>query len=136
MSPRINRRAVLRSAALLAAPGLSEAAPAAVAPIQTGVWAHAISAFGPPKYGADFQHFDYADPAAPKGGQMRLSNSDRRSSFDKFNPFTIKGVAQVSFLMLLFETLCDFAMDEAKTMYGLLAEAIRSEERRVGKECA
>ncbi len=124
MSLPMNRRDVLRSAALVAAPGLGASAQAAVAPIQTGVWTHAISAFGEPKYGADFKHFDYADPAAPKGGQMRLSNSDRRSSFDKFNPFTIKGVAQASFLMLMFETLCEFSMDEAKSMYGLLAEAI------------
>ena len=124
MRPGLNRRQLLHSGALLAVPGLAAEPQAAAAPIQTGVWTHAISAFGPPKYGPDFQHYDYVDPAAPKGGVMRLSNSDRRSSFDKFNPFTIKGVAQVSFLMLMFETLCDFAMDEAKTMYGLLAEAI------------
>ena len=128
LNRRLNRRQLLRSGALLAAPGLAVDAHAAgapiQAPIQTGVWTHAISAFGPPKYGPDFAHFDYADPAAPKGGLLRLSNSDRRSSFDKFNPFTIKGVAQASLLMLMFEPLCDFAMDEAKAMYGLLAEAI------------
>ncbi len=128
----LSRRALLRATTLASAPGLVAAAYAVngavngapASPIQTGVWSHAISAFGPPRHGPDFSHFDYADPAAPKGGSMRLSNSDRRSSFDKFNPFTIKGVGQASYLMLMFERLCDFAMDEAKTMYGLLAEAI------------
>ena len=124
MHPGLKRRDVLRAAALATAPGVGTLAQAAAAPIQTGVWSHAISAFGPPKYGPDFKHFDYVDPAAPKGGTMRLSNSDRRSSFDKFNPFTIKGVAQASFLMLTFERLCEFSMDEPKSMYGLLAEAI------------
>ncbi len=124
MHPGLKRRDVLRAAALATAPGVGTLAQAAAAPIQTGVWSHAISAFGPPKYGPDFKHYDYVDPAAPKGGTMRLSNSDRRSSFDKFNPFTIKGVAQASFLMLMFERLCDFSMDEPKSMYGLLAEAI------------
>lgn len=124
MHPGLTRRDVLRAAALATAPGAAGLAQAAGVPIQTGVWSHAISAFGPPKYGPDFKHFDYVDPAAPKGGTMRLSNSDRRSSFDKFNPFTIKGVAQASFLMLMFERLCEFSMDEPKSMYGLLAEAI------------
>ena len=124
MHPGLTRRDVLRAAALAGASGAAGLAQAAGAPIQTGVWSHAISAFGPPKYGPDFKHFDYVDPAAPKGGTMRLSNSDRRSSFDKFNPFTIKGVAQASFLMLTFERLCEFSMDEPKSMYGLLAEAI------------
>ena len=100
------------------------AAPGLQAPIQTGAWVHALTAYGTPKYPADFTHFDCVDPQAPKGGVMRLANSDRRSSFDKLQPFSVKGVAQASFEMLVFERLCDFAMDEPKTMYGLLAEAI------------
>ena len=38
-------------------------------------------------------HFDYVNPTAPKGGTLYLRNPDRRTSFDKFNPFTIKGNA-------------------------------------------
>ena len=68
MRPGLNRRQLLHSGALLAVPGLAAEPQAAAAPIQTGVWTHAISAFGPPKYGPDFHHFDYVDPAAPKGG--------------------------------------------------------------------
>ena len=36
-------------------------------------------------------NFEYVNPAAPKGGTLYLRNPDRRTSFDKFNPFTIKG---------------------------------------------
>src|SRR5689334_279569 len=56
-------------------------------------WRHAYAAYGEPKYTRGFDHFDYVNPAAPKGGVLRLSNPDRRSSFDKFNPYTIKGNA-------------------------------------------
>ena len=135
-----SRRTLLKAAALAGAPGLpalvqaatgqapaTAAAPAgapASAPIQTGVWTHAITAYGTPKYGPDFKHFDHADPQAPKGGTLRLANSDRRSSFDKLNPFTVKGVAQASLEMFVFERLCEMSMDEPKSMYGLLAEAM------------
>ncbi|WP_370561132.1 hypothetical protein [Edwardsiella tarda] len=34
---------------------------------------YALSLFGPPRYAADFNHFDYANPAAPKGGALRLA---------------------------------------------------------------
>ena len=56
-----------------------------------GRWSHAFSTYGEPKYPAGFAHFDYVNPAAPKGGTLYLRNPDRRTSFDKFNPFTVKG---------------------------------------------
>ena len=99
--------------------------PAAVAaPVVTGTWEHAISAFQPPKYPRDFGHFDYANPLAPKGGTLNLSNPDRRSSFDKWNPYTIKGVAPAAMRIFIFETLGFIAMDEPKAMYGLIGEEI------------
>lgn len=93
-------------------------------PVETGSWQHALSAYQPPKYGKDYAHVDYVNPNAPKGGVLRLGNPDRRSSIDKLNPFTIKGVAPASLEMFMFETLCAFSMDEPKAMYGLLAEAM------------
>ena len=109
-----------------AAPAASQTATPAVAayPIQTGVWTHAISAYQPPKYPRGFSHFDYVNPDAPKGGVIRLANPDRRSSFDKFNPFNIKGVAPAAMLIWVFESLCTFSMDEPQAMYGQLAEEI------------
>ena len=99
-------------------------APTPRAPVVTGQWLHAITAYGAPKYGPDFKAFDYVNPQAPKGGTVRLSNPDRRSSFDKYNPYTLKGVAPAAMTMLVFEPLGVFAMDEAQSFYGLLAESI------------
>lgn len=84
--------------------------------------AHAFSLYDTPKYPAGFTHFDYVNPNAPKGGELFLANPDRRTSFDKFNPFSLKGVAAAGVSNLMFETLTIPSADEVATMYGLLAE--------------
>lgn len=84
--------------------------------------AHAFSLYDTPKYPAGFTHFDYVNPDAPKGGELFLANPDRRTSFDKFNPFSLKGVAAAGVSALMFETLTTSSSDEVATMYGLLAE--------------
>ena len=94
------------------------------APVETGTWQHGLSAYLPPKYSREYQHFEYVNPAAPKGGLLRLGNPDRRTSIDKLNPFTIKGVAPAAMMMFMFESLCSFSMDEPQAMYGLLAESM------------
>ena len=83
---------------------------------------HAYASFGAPKYGRGFSHFEYAEPNAPKGGTLYLKNPDRRTSFDKFNPFTVKGNAPGGLAILMFEPLAIVSGDEPQTMYGLLAE--------------
>jgi len=83
---------------------------------------HAFSLYDTPKYPPGFQHFDYVNPDAPKGGVLYLANPDRRTSFDKFNPFSLKGVAAAGVANLMFETLTASSADETATMYGLLAE--------------
>lgn len=113
-----------KAKAPVAAKPASAAAQTQASSIQTGAWVHAISAFQPPKYPPDYRHFEYVNPDAPKGGLLRMSNPDRRSSFDKYNPYTLKGVAPAAMDMLVFEKLCTFAMDEPQAMYGLLAEAM------------
>jgi microcin C transport system substrate-binding protein len=88
-----------------------------------GAWAaHAFSLYDTPKYPARFTHFDYVNPDAPKGGELYLANPDRRTSFDKFNPFSLKGVAAAGVSNLMFETLAVGSSDEIATMYGLLAD--------------
>ncbi len=87
-------------------------------------WTHAHAAFGQPKYPPGFTHFDYVNPDAPKGGTINLRNPDRRSSFDKFNPFTTKGNSPAGLGIFMFESLTVLGSDELQTMYGLLAEAI------------
>ena len=87
---------------------------------------HAIAMHGEPKYGPGFTHFDYADPDAPKGGDVRLSAI---GTFDNLNPYILKGVAAVG-LGGLFETLMTSSDDEAFTKYGLLAESIEVPDDR------
>jgi peptide/nickel transport system substrate-binding protein/microcin C transport system substrate-binding protein len=128
-------RAVGRLAGGLAALGLAlatsitalAASPVPAAkppPVETGKWVHALSAYQPPKYAKGFTHFDYVNPEAPKGGVLRLRNPDRRSSFDKYNPFTVKGVAPAGVLMFMVEGLAQMSQDEPMAMYGLIAEEI------------
>lgn len=87
--------------------------------------AHAVAQFGDPKYPAGFSHFDYANPAAPKGGVINLSLVSQNSSFDKYNPFTLKGKAAPGLLEMMFETLTINSLDEPNTQYGLLADDIK-----------
>jgi peptide/nickel transport system substrate-binding protein/microcin C transport system substrate-binding protein len=89
-----------------------------------GRWTHGYAAFGPPRLPADFAHFAYANPQAPKAGTLYLRNPDRRSTFDKYNPFTIKGQSPAGLNIFMFESLTVSAGDEPMTMYGLLAEAM------------
>ena len=88
-------------------------------------WVHAYASFGDPKYPKDFAHFDYANPDAPKGGVLQLKNPDRRTSFDKYNPFTVRGNSPGGLVILTFETLAILSGDEPQTMYGLLAEEMQ-----------
>lgn len=97
--------------------------PLLLAAFSQNTWAaHAFSLYDTPKYPPDFTHFDYVNPAAPKGGALYLANPDRRTSFDKFNPFSMKGVAAAGVANLMFETLAATPADEIATMYGLLAD--------------
>ncbi len=114
---------------VLLAPFLAGAAtPAAPAPAASsaaavvGTWTHAYAAFGPPKYARGFDHFEYVNPAAPKGGTLYLGPPDRRTSFDKFNYYTTKGNAPAGLNIFMLEPLAVLSGDEPQTMYGLLAE--------------
>tara|TARA_B100000686_G_scaffold122009_1_gene129228 strand:+ start:1152 stop:2963 length:1812 start_codon:yes stop_codon:yes gene_type:complete len=82
--------------------------------------AHAISMFDSetPRYPADFNHFDYVNPDAPKGGSLRLA---AQGSFDSFHPFIPKGNAVSTGAV---ETLLVTSADEPFTGYGLIAESI------------
>jgi microcin C transport system substrate-binding protein len=86
-------------------------------------WSHATALNGTPKYAAGFAHFDYVNPAAPKGGQTRLAAI---GSFDTLNPVPEKGEVAAG-LGFVFETLMTGSLDEAgiSAQYGLLAEAMK-----------
>jgi microcin C transport system substrate-binding protein len=81
---------------------------------------HAITLYDePPKYPADFQHFEYVNPEAPKGGLLRQRDI---GGFDSFNPFIPKGNAVG--VGLIYDSLTYHSPDEPFTEYGLLAEKI------------
>ena len=88
-------------------------------------WAgYGYALWGDLKYPAGFSHFDYVNPAAPKGGELRLVSNLRTSTFDKYNPFTIKGSAPAYLADLMFDTLLVGSLDETAAGYGLLAEDV------------
>ncbi|MEL6317104.1 MAG: hypothetical protein AAFR16_05635, partial [Pseudomonadota bacterium] len=80
--------ALIGAAALGAAGGLPAGRAAAEGWSGGGVRSLGESLLGPPKYGDDFSRFDYVNPAAPKGGSVRLFGG---RTYDSFNPYIIKG---------------------------------------------
>jgi len=86
--------------------------------------AHAYAQFGDIKYAQGFTHFDYVNPDAPKGGEIRMVPPTRPTNFDKFNPFTLKGTAPYGIGTLMFESLLTSNSEEPTTAYGLLAEDV------------
>jgi microcin C transport system substrate-binding protein len=83
---------------------------------------HGLSAFGDLKYPADFQHFDWADPQAPKGGRLATIGTEARTSFDSFNGFILKGDPAQG-LERVYDSLMTASLDEPDAVYGLVAEA-------------
>jgi microcin C transport system substrate-binding protein len=81
---------------------------------------HAIALHGSPKYPANFKAFDYVNPSAPKGGDVRL---EAMGTFDSLNPFINKGVPAAG-ISNIYDTLAIKSDDEPFTQYGLLAEKI------------
>jgi microcin C transport system substrate-binding protein len=86
-----------------------------------GLAAPSIALGYTPKYPARFSHFDYANPAAPKGGILNLAAV---GNFDSLNPFLLKGISATGISDLVFETLMEQSLDEPFSQYGLLAEDV------------
>lgn len=89
---------------------------------------HAIAMHGAPKYPADFKNFSYVNPAAPKGGTLRLGLT---GSFDNLNPFALRGRAAFGAnpsggQLYLYDSLLARSQDEPFTLYGLIAEDVRT----------
>jgi microcin C transport system substrate-binding protein len=94
----------------------------AAQPLAAEEFRHGLSTFGDLKYPADFKHFDYVNPNAPKGGRFATYGGPP-NSFDSFNPFILKGDS-ASGLSLLFDTLMERSGDEPDAMYGLVAKDV------------
>jgi microcin C transport system substrate-binding protein len=89
------------------------------------IWRHGTSLFGDLKYPANFRHFDYVNPDAPKGGVVRLAGA---GTFDNFNPVVngVKGTLALTPLTeaLVYSPLMTEALDEVASGYGLIAESV------------
>jgi microcin C transport system substrate-binding protein len=126
--PLSRRRILILSAGAMAAPALLRGSGAtALAGEETET--HGISAFGDLKYPADFKHFDYVDPNAPKGGLFSQIGPSRQFNqnfltFNSLNSYILKGDGAQG-MEWTFATLMARAEDEPDAMYGLAAEKVR-----------
>ncbi len=84
-------------------------------------WRAGISTVGDLKHPSGFDHFDYVNPQAPKGGTLRLSDE---GNFDTLNPLLARGEVGAG-LGTVFDTLLTPALDELSSSYGLLAEGVK-----------
>ncbi|HEY1723238.1 MAG TPA: extracellular solute-binding protein [Magnetospirillaceae bacterium] len=117
-------------AALSAVPFILLALPSASVPVWADEPAPAIgiAIHGDLKYKPGFDHLDYVNPKAPKGGTVR---SAAIGTFDSFNPFIVKGTVVAGYGLgnsaggeYVFETLMVRSADEPASDYGLIAESI------------
>jgi len=88
---------------------------------------HAIAMHGAPAWGPDFDHPTYANPAAPKGGQLVQGVL---GTFDCLNPFIVKGLPAANIRGYVVESLLARGYDEPFTLYGLLAERVTTDAAR------
>jgi len=122
---QLTRRHVLGlGAGVLSAPWLKPARAN-----EGGAEAHGMSAFGDLKYPADFHHFDYVNPAAPKGGLFSLIPSGRGYNqsfftFNSLNAYILKGEGAQG-VDLTFVSLMVRAGDEPDAMYGMAAKSVQ-----------
>ena len=89
-------------------------------------WLTTSSLIGSSKYGSTFEHYDYVDPDAPKGGTL---NSTASGTFDSFNPYIVQGTPAAGLAGfgggLLYDTLMEQSTDEPSTSHPLLADAYK-----------
>ena len=120
------RRTIVKSAGFaLLTPAfgvLGQTSSSGPARAQEPAWRHGVSLFGDVRYQPGFKNFDYVNPAAPKGGVVRLGTF---GAYDNFNPVVsgLKGNIAGG-VGLIFETLMAPSLDEVATEYGLIAEQI------------
>ena len=126
-------RATLLLLLLLAGPLAAQEAAKAPGPVRS----HGLTILGAPALPADFPHFPYVNPAAPKGGEVAFAMT---GSFDGFNPYILRGNPAFGTGAAwqpgvggagagtagghVWESLLVGSADEVATAYGHLAETI------------
>ena len=89
-----------------------------------GQWQHGVSRFDEFRYDPDFEHFDYANPDAPKGGTLVLPTSLDYTSFTPFQPLGLPATGAAAPGML-YDGLFVRANDEVFSIYGNLASRVK-----------
>ena len=120
MRVKASRRMVMRGA-------LAAAATLSLRPARADAARHAIAMHGEPAWRADFDHPGYADPAAPKGGQLVQGVL---GTFDCLNPFIVKGLPAANIRSYVVESLMARGYGEPFTLYGLLADSVETDAKR------
>ena len=118
---RLARLAFAAVLAAAAATAHADAADAEAAPCR-----HAYAFLGEPKLPPDFEHFDWVNPDAPKGGLMRMASM---GSWDSFNRMalgrSVRGMdTRGDSNRHIYDSLAIRNPTEIATIYGLLAECI------------
>ena len=88
---------------------------------------HAIAMHGAQAWRSGFDHPTYANPAAPKGGQLVQGVL---GTFDCLNPFIVKGLPAANIRGYVVESLLARGYDEPFTLYGLLADSVITDAAR------
>jgi microcin C transport system substrate-binding protein len=88
--------------------------------------AHGFAMHGKPSLPADFTHYPYVNPDAPKGG---LRVSEGSGTFDSLHPYVIAGTPP-SGISLIYDTLMEHSIDEPFTLYCNVCETIEVPDGR------
>ncbi len=119
-------RRLTAALALLGAVSLASAARPLAAEVPQSR-AHGIAMHGEPALGSGFAHLPYVNPAAPKGGTLRLGEL---GTYDSLNPFILKGVAPGGIREYVYESLLVRSADEPFSLYGHLAREVEMGDDR------
>ncbi|QJD58550.1 ABC transporter substrate-binding protein [Pseudomonas sp. gcc21] len=101
---------------------------------------HGYALYGQPAYPDDFEHLNYVNPHAPKGGTLRVMGS---GTFDTLNPYTLKGTSPISTgsfanygiselnePLMVGSGVYDPSADEPYSAYGLIAQTLEFSDDR------
>jgi microcin C transport system substrate-binding protein len=111
----LSRRGLIRAGAAGAAGLLTprafakDGAKAQTAPAPGETESHGLSTFGDLAEPADFKHFGYVNPNAPKGGTLALSPPS--PTYDTFNAYVLRGNPATG-MSLVHDSLMNQSLDE------------------------
>ena len=94
---------------------------ALVSAAEQPAYQHGLSLLHELKYPADFEHFEYANPDAPKGGELKLSTT---AHIQNFSGVPGTGVPGAQGLGRTVDRLMIRSADELSGLYGQLADGI------------